>query len=76
MPSGDGDMEGDDGKHPAGDYRQARIGASVALVFAIVILVIADPLLPTYEVSPAILMAMLGAVAALLGVDLLPPLRK
>ena len=69
-------MEGSDDEPHAGDYRQARIGASVALVLAIVILVVADPLLPTYEVSPAILVAMLGAVAALLGVDLLPPLRK
>lgn len=52
------------------DYRQARIGAAAALVGVVVLIVIVDAFSVAYELSPVVLAALLGTVAALVGVEL------
>lgn len=52
------------------DYRAARVGAAVALVFAIVLVMIVDGFSPEYEVSPITLGVLATLIAGLLAVDL------
>ena len=58
------------------DYRAARIGAALALVGVIVIVVLIDALSPDYEVSVPLVFAILGASAALLGVEIIDFVRR
>ena len=52
----------------AGDYRTARIGASVGLGGVLALMVILDALVPSYDCDPVIVAALVGAIIALLGV--------
>jgi hypothetical protein len=52
------------------DYHQARIGASAALTGVLAVILILDALIPGYDVSPITVAAILGTVAALMGVEL------
>ena len=45
----------------------ARIGAAAAFTIVLVVLLVLDVVIPGYDVSPGILLALLGAILALLG---------
>ena len=51
----------------AAGYSSARIGAAAALTLVLVVLLILDVAVPEYDVSPGILLPLLGAILALLG---------
>ncbi len=50
-------------------YSSARIGAAAALTIVLVVLLVLDVAVPDYHVSPAILLPLLGAILALLGLE-------
>ncbi len=50
-------------------YSSARIGAAAVLTIVLVALLILDVAVPDYHVSPAILLPLLGAILALLGLE-------
>ena len=50
-------------------YSSARIGAAAALTIVLVVLLILDVAVPDYHVSPAILLPLLGAILALVGLE-------
>ncbi len=66
-----GNERGDDaaGRRRADDYSSARIGAASALTIVLVVLLILDVAVPDYDVSPGILLPLLGAILALLGLE-------
>ena len=50
-------------------YSSARIGAAAALTIVLVVLLVLDVAVPDYDISPAILLPLLGAILALLGLE-------
>jgi Na+-transporting NADH:ubiquinone oxidoreductase subunit NqrE len=50
-------------------YSSARIGAAAALTLVLVVLLVLDVVVPDYHVSPGILLPLLGAICALLGLE-------
>ena len=50
-------------------YASARIGAAAALTLVLVVLLVLDVAVPDYDISPAILLPLLGAILALLGLE-------
>jgi hypothetical protein len=66
-----GDERGDDAadRRRADVYSSARIGAAAALTIVLVVLLVLDVAVPDYHVSPAILLPHLGAILALLGLE-------
>jgi hypothetical protein len=51
------------------DYRRARIGAALALVAAVVLILVIDAFSTDYEASAVVLAALLGAIVTLLGLE-------
>ncbi len=47
----------------------ARIGAAAKLTLVLVVLLVLDVAVPGYDVSPGILLPLLGAILALLGLE-------
>jgi hypothetical protein len=66
-----GDERGDDApeRRRADVYSSARIGAAAALTIVLVVLLVLDVVVPDYHVSPGILLPLLGAILALLGLE-------
>jgi hypothetical protein len=66
-----GNERGDDAPEPRrfDAYSSARIGAAAALTLVLVILLILDVAVPDYDISPGILLPLLGAILALLGLE-------
>jgi hypothetical protein len=50
-------------------YSSARIEAAAALTLVLVVLLVLDVAVPGYDVSPGILLPLLGAICALLGLE-------
>jgi hypothetical protein len=50
-------------------YSSARIGAAAALTIVLVVLLVLDVAVPDYHVSAGILLPLLGAILALLGLE-------
>ncbi len=50
-------------------YSSARIGAAAALTIVLVVLLVLDVVVPGYHVSPGILLPLLDAILALLGLE-------
>ena len=50
-------------------YSSARIGAAAALTLVLVVLLVLDVAVPGYDVSPGVLLPLLGAILALLGLE-------
>ena len=50
-------------------YSSARIGAAAALTLVLVVLLVLDVIVPGYDVNPGILLPVLGAILALLGLE-------
>ena len=50
-------------------YSSARIGAAAALTLVLVVLLVLDVAVPDYDVGPGILLPLLGAILALLGLE-------
>jgi hypothetical protein len=50
-------------------YSSARIGAAAALTLVLVVLLVLDVVVPDYDISPGILLPLLGAILALLGLE-------
>jgi hypothetical protein len=50
-------------------YASARIGAAAALTIVLVVLLVLDVAVPDYDISPGILLPLLGAILALLGLE-------
>ena len=50
-------------------YSSARIGAAAALTVVLVVLLVLDVVVPDYDISPGILLPLLGAILALLGLE-------
>ncbi len=50
-------------------YSSARIGAAAALTLVLVVLLVLDFTVPGYDISPGILLPVLGAILALLGLE-------
>jgi hypothetical protein len=50
-------------------YSSVRIGAAAALTLVLVVLLVLDVAVPDYDISPGILLRVLGAICALLGLE-------
>jgi hypothetical protein len=50
-------------------YSSARIGAAAALTLVLVVLLVLDVAVEGYDISPGILLPLLGAILALLGLE-------
>ena len=50
-------------------YSSARIGAAAALTIVLVVLLVLDVAVPGYDISPEVLLPLLGAILALLGLE-------
>jgi hypothetical protein len=50
-------------------YSSARIGAAAALTLVLVVLLVLDVAVPDYDISSGILLPLLGAICALLGIE-------
>jgi hypothetical protein len=50
-------------------YSSARIGAGAALTIVLVLLLVLDVAVPDYDISAGILLPLLGAILALLGLE-------
>ena len=50
-------------------YSSARIGAAAALTLVLVVLLVLDVVIPGYDINPGILLPLLGAILALLGLE-------
>lgn len=66
-----GDERSDDAadRRRADVYSSARIGAAAALTLVLVVLLVLDVAVPDYDISPGILLPLLGAILALLGLE-------
>ena len=66
-----GDERGEDrpGRRRADDYSSARIGAAAALTLVLVVVLVLDVAVPDYDISPEVLLPLLGAILALLGLE-------
>ncbi len=65
-----GDERDDVGNRRRADvYSSARIGAAAALTVVLVVLLVLDVAVPDYDISPGILLPLLGAILALLGLE-------
>ena len=65
-----GDEVRDDADQRRADvYSSARIGAATALVLVLALLLVLDVAVPGYDVSPGVLLPLLGAILALLGLE-------
>jgi hypothetical protein len=63
----DGD---DEGRRARGDaYSSSRIGAAAAPTLVLPVLLVLDVAVSEYDVSPPILLPLLGAILALLGLE-------
>ena len=69
--AGMGDEHDDDAERRARAdvYSSARIGAAAALTIVLVVLLVLDVAVPDYDISPGILLPVLGAICALLGLE-------
>ena len=66
----DDERDGDGSeRHREDDYTSARIGAAAALTLVLVVLLVLDVAVPDYDISPGILLPLLGAICALLGLE-------
>ena len=61
--------EDDAERRRADVYSSARIGAAAALTLVLVVLLVLDVAVPDYDISPGILLPLLGAILALLGLE-------
>ena len=50
-------------------YSSARIGAAAALTLVLVVLLVLDVAVAGYDINPGILLPLLGAILALLGLE-------
>jgi hypothetical protein len=50
-------------------YSSARIGAAAALTLVLVLLLVLDVAVPDCDINPGILLPLLGAILALLGLE-------
>ena len=66
---GDERRDDDSEDHRADDYSSARIGAAAALTIVLVVLLVLDVAVPSYDISPEVLLPLLGAILALLGLE-------
>jgi hypothetical protein len=65
-----GDEHRDDADQRRADvYSSARIGAAAALTLVLVVLLVLDVAVPDYDINPGILLPLLGAILALLGLE-------
>jgi hypothetical protein len=65
-----GDERGEDADQRRADvYSSARIGAAAALTIVLVVLLVLDVAVPDYDISPGILLPLLGAILALLRLE-------
>ena len=72
-----GDERDDDADQRRADvYSSARIGAAAALTIVLVVLLVLDVAVPDYDISPGILLPLLGAILALLGLEILRGLAR
>ena len=69
--AGMGDERRDDAadQRRADVYSSARIGAAAALTIVLVVLLVLDVAVPDYDISPGILLPLLGAILALPGLE-------
>ncbi len=50
-------------------YSSARIGAATAFTLVVVALLVLDAGVPDYDIAPGVLLPVLGAICALLGLE-------
>jgi hypothetical protein len=56
-------------RHRADVYSSARIGAAAALTVVLVALLVLDIAVPDYDINPGVLLPVLGAICAPLGLE-------
>ncbi len=66
---GDERGDGESGRRRADDYSSARTGAAAALTIVLVVLLVLDVAVLGYDVLPEVLLPLLGAILALLGLE-------
>lgn len=66
----------DDQDERTGDYRAARIGAALALTAVVAIITLAEVVANGYHVDPVVLVALLGTIGALLGIEAIDTVRR
>jgi len=67
---------GDEGPSRRSDYTLARISAALALVGVVVFMGLGDVLRADYKPDPIIVTSILGAAAAMLGVEIIDFLSR
>ena len=50
-------------------YSSARVGAATAFTLVVVVLLVLDVGVPEYDIAPGVLLPVLGAICALLGLE-------
>jgi hypothetical protein len=63
------DDDGPEHRTRADVYSSARIGAAAALTLVVVVLLVLDVEVPDYDIAPGVLLPVLGAICALLGLE-------
>ena len=68
--AGMGDERGDEADRRRADvYSSARVGAATAFTLVVVVLLVLDVGVPDYDIAPGVLLPVLGAICALLGLE-------
>ena len=62
----DGDAPDD---HRTDRYSSARVASAAALTLVLAVLLVLDVAIPDYDVRPGVLLPLLGAILALLGLE-------
>jgi hypothetical protein len=65
------DEQRDDGpdNHRPDRYSSARVASAAALTLVLAVLLVLDVAIPDYDVRPGVLLPLLGAILALLGLE-------
>ena len=66
----DGERDGDAPyDHRTDRYSSARVASAAALTLVLAVLLVLDVAIPDYDVRPGVLLPLLGAILALLGLE-------
>jgi hypothetical protein len=61
--------EGPSDDHRTDRYSSARVASAAALTLVLAVLLVLDVVIPDYDVRPGVLLPLLGAILALLGLE-------
>ena len=65
----DGERADEPDDHRTDRYSSARVASAAALTLVLAVLLVLDVAIPDYDVRPGVLLPLLGAILALLGLE-------